>query len=221
MVPQMTVLQKTINAIFNKKPKQPVIKGGYRWVPDPIFFYQTAYTHGKVQYLEIAKDFLSVEPGSFLPHAAYAKSQTSNLVKNTTHYVGTQFITYNKLRQLEEVKGKISGWQKIARIEAKARKTGLQPCQLHTLPNPFQALEIADVAQLKAVSESPDWQAFLDHACSNGVGAIRALHALPESKRKKFRAFMRDCGCSWWKPKAIWSEWERALRAIDPQHLLQ
>ena len=51
MVPQMTVLQKTINAIFNKKPKQPVIKGGYRWVPDPIFFYQTAYTHGKVQYL--------------------------------------------------------------------------------------------------------------------------------------------------------------------------
>ena len=181
------------------------------------FSYEIAHSIGKVQYLEIAKDYMSCSPGSFISHAPYTK--TSNNYKGT-QYLGKRFTCYDKKTQLLEVKNQTSKWQNIVRIEAKCRKTGLQPCQLHTLPNPFNSLEIADTALLKAIPD-PEFQVWLAHAQSEKVGTTRAMHTLLEARRKKFRHYLRDCEALWYDPVKIWETWGNALQSIAPATLLQ
>ena len=182
------------------------------------FGYEVAHTIGKTQYIEVAKDYMTLAPASFIAHAPYTK--TSNNHKGT-QYMGKQFTCYDKKKQLQEVKHQTSNWQNIVRIEAKARKTGIQPANLHTLANPFKALEVADRAALEAIQdqEFQDW--LLDCTAPDGKGTTRALHLLPEAKRKKFRHYLRDCAAPWYDPEEIFSTWGTALQAIAPATLLQ
>lgn len=182
------------------------------------FGYEIAHTIGKTQYIEVAKDYMTCSPGSFITHAPYTKTSNNH---QGTQYMGKQFVCYDKKKQLQEVKDQTSNWQSIVRIEAKARKTGIQPANLHTLANPFKALEVADRAALEAIQD-PIFQKWLQ-ACTapDGVGTTRAMHSLSEAKRKKYRGYLRDCACSWWNPSEIWGTWHSALVQIDPVTLLQ
>ena len=182
------------------------------------FGYEIAHAIGKTQYLEIAKDYMTCSPGSFIAHAPYTKTSNNH---QGTQYLGEKFTCYDKKKQLQEVKNQTSNWQNIVRIEAKARKTGIQPANLHTLANPFNSLEIADRAALEAIQdqEFQDW--LLDGTAPDGKGTTRALHLLPEAKRKKFRHYLRDCAADWYDPEEIFSTWGNALQAIAPATLLK
>jgi len=178
-----------------------------------LFSYQKSYLNGRVQYLEIAQDYMTIPPGSFISHAPYTKS--SNVFKGT-QYLGKAYTCYDKRKQLKEVKNQTSKWQNIVRLEAKCRKTGVQPCNLHTLANPFAGLEIACIARLQAIAD-PEFQEWLELAQS--VGTTSALHALPEARRKKFRQHLRDCAAPWYDPVKIWDTWSNALQSIAPETL--
>ena len=176
------------------------------------FNYNHAYELGKVQYIELAKDYLSNVQTKIIPHSSSCKS--SNIFPGTANqYIGKKYVLYDKKQQLQQVKNLNTNWETVFRIEAKARRTGITPCQLLTLPNPFQGLELASLAPARAILD-PLWHQFLDNAQKCGVND--ALTTQSEQTRKKFRSLLRSCAVPWFKPEHLWaSEWPKAVQALQ------
>ena len=177
----------------------------------PEFSYSFVSQIGRISYLEVCKDYLSVKTSDILPHSAYSKF--SDVYPGTqNHKLGSTHAIYDKKLQLHDVKSVESPWTQICRIEAKVRHTGLKVTELHTLPNPLKNLELASMALLKA-SNDPNFQQFLDRAQKVGVTTAMTTHT--KYQRKKLRHYLRECAVPWFNPEQIWTEWPRTVQALQ------
>lgn len=183
--------------------------------------YETAFNCGKVRYIEVAKDFISVPLDSFLPHSPLTRKpyKDDSSKCETTHYVGKdKYTIYDKKFLLEEKK-QACEWSNLTRLEVEEHRTDLHPWQLPNLPNLFRGLECADLAALQGIQD-PKFKAWLSIAQNRGE--TFAMRGLTPYQRRKMRACLRQCPADWWNPEKFWgNEWSKALQAIDLQHLLQ
>ncbi len=46
-------------------------------------------------------------------------------------------------------------------------------------------------------------------------GLTAALAVLPEERRTKYRAYLKEHTKPWWKPDAIWGNWSQALKILE------
>ena len=189
----------------------------------PDFNYEKLYQTGKVNYLELACDTLSHRKNRFLPYRrGCVKSKVwIDAVEGHqgTTYLGSEesnlrFAIYDKYKQMTAMgKKPFTSTMPHTRIEARMRSLGVVAADLLNIENPFLKLRIADLQSAKAMSDDPDWQAFLVDSLQ--VGVPEALHTRPE-KRKKYREALSSVKVNWWSPAERWIGLLNALKAIAP-----
>ena len=186
--------------------------------------YLLLYQTGKVNYLELAADWLSRKHHSFLPYRKYCTK--SEIYKEGDGYLGSTYLgskisdlrfrIYDKQKQLNDT-GK-STFTKVlphTRIEAAMRRMGVAPADLIQMKNPFKKLLIADLAEAKSASPDADWQAFIVESLTH-EGVPDALSKRPQNVRKKYLAMLDKRQVSWWNPDKIWTELPLALKRVAP-----
>lgn len=104
------------------------------------------------------------------------------------------------------------------RLEVTLRKTGLVPCNLASLANPFLKKLILDLSKAAAIKDRKfTW--FIKSAQIKGIAAaIQGQKTDP--RRKRMRALLSTCQADWFNPNSIWSGRDKALEGIEPDWLL-
>jgi hypothetical protein len=188
----------------------------------PEVNYAKLFHTANVSYIELNADSPSHALHTFIPFRA--KCNVSFVYKNELAPVGTTYLgsnvsdlrfrVYDKRTHLLETGG-VAHFDIHTRIEAIVRHTGVAAYKLpHSLSNPFQKLEIADLHRAHELSKKPDWQAFLAECLASGSAA--ALSKCKKYQRKKFMTMLRASSAPWWNANFIWQGFPAALSAIAP-----
>ena len=187
-------------------------------------FYESVYGTARVSYIELAVDSLKLERANLIPFRS--RTNQSSIYENKdgskgSVYLGglksdTRFCIYDKARQLADTKQSGHSQHKVrTRIEARLRHTKLSPCELvHSLPNPFKRLGLADRNSARLLTDNGQWHDFLD-GCET-AGSAATLSQCSKETRKKNMDMLRTCRVANWNPDYFWEGLPVAIAAIEP-----
>jgi hypothetical protein len=183
--------------------------------------------HGRVTMIEITVDLpgIGVDQFDVIPkQAVYRQAWGKNGHLETIvlgKAKGNQTKIYNRGKKRTD-KGQKWHGPITTRIERRLRPQGLKLTALPTIPNPFAGI-ILPASNLPAPPKEPAstsylWTMFQDSIKSRGLAG--ALNLLPEARRTRYRAWLKQHPEPWWSPQVIWSHWPKYitdLRISDPQ----
>ncbi len=169
-----------------------------------IYSLYHAQNHGKISYLEIARDFVGVENESILPWSMYSRREkifkNHDKGTNETIYLGSrgsarQFVIYDKRLQLI-AKGLPCAYPSLLRVEVRLKNLGILVKDIGHLPDQFKNLYIANLLKARVLSNAADWQSFIQIV--ENSGAVSAFSTLTKYHRKTYREQLIKCGAHWW-----------------------
>lgn len=174
--------------------------------------------HGKITRLDVAVDLPGIRPGAFsvLPKQGATQrvfevnGQLETLILGKKN--GHQTIVYNKKKQRLAKKQQWDG-PSTTRVERR-----LCPPQVATftdlsqLPNPFLALMLVEMPGPPEGEKPWIWELFKDAVAVRHLQPALAL--LPEARRTKYRAHLKQHAHAMWDADAIWKNWPAALVSL-------
>lgn len=193
----------------------------------PELTYEFLYFNGRVAYIELARDCLSLDRKNIIPYRSHTRS--SNVyIEKATGYRGTITLgseasrekcrIYAKNRQLKNTGKDNYGYAKFAhrtRIETASRHIGLSPSEVAAkMENRFAKVECFDLTACRAYSDDAGWQSLLD-ICETD-GSATALKLVPTQRKQKFLAMMRTCAVPHCDLASAWAELPKAMEIVAP-----
>lgn len=170
--------------------------------------------HGRVTMIEITVDLPGIEVDQFDPlpkQSLYRQAWGKDGLLETVVLGkpnGNQTKIYNRGKKRTD---KGQKWQGpvTTRVERRLRPQGLKLTALPQIPNPFVGVTVPASSILAPPNEPKNktylWTLFQDSIKVRGMSV--ALSLLPEDKRSKYRAWLKQNPVSWWNPQAIWKHW--------------
>lgn len=193
----------------------------------PELTYEFLYFNGKVAYIELARDCLSLDRQKIIPYRSHTHS--SNVyIEKATGYRGTATLgsrasrekvrVYNKKRQLKNANKGSTGYENFScrtRFEAVSRHTRLSPSAIgEKMKNRFKNVECFDLDACRGLSDDPEWQDLLN-VCETD-GSASALKQIPAQKKQKFLAMMRICAVPHCNLASAWADLPKAMEIVAP-----
>ena len=176
--------------------------------------------HGKISRLDVAIDFpgLKLAQLLFLPKQSATTKEWAQNGAMTGFQIGKKNGSHIQIYDRgakRQAKKQSSAGKKGVRIECRKRYLQMSLSSLHKLACPFEKF-----LPVKAYPSCPRfekkrylWQFFKDSVAQRGAPAALAL--LPQAKRTKYRAYLKQNAIRQWDLEAIWSEWPKVLNDLE------
>lgn len=192
----------------------------------PLLTYEYLYFEGRVAYIELAHDCLSLDRDRIIPYRSHARA--SNLhIEPETGYRGTITIGSNKSREKCRIYAKdrqLKNFSKVdtaygkfpsrTRFEIISRHIGMSASEVPSkMKNRFKNIECFDLPACRGIIADSEWQAFID-SCRDD-GAVFALRQNPH-RRKHYLAMLRSCAVPHFTPASGWMGVAEAMAIVAP-----
>lgn len=193
----------------------------------PDLSYASLFEKGRVAYIEVALDSLSLARENLIPFRAYSRISDVYLENDTGHRgavtLGSEksrerICVYDKKRKFQE-EGKekdtpYSNFKYRTRIESKSRHIGLSPSKVGLkMKNRFSKLEIADLQMAYQLFKDQDWHVFLKLCEIDGSASALKQNA---AKKSEYLARLRQCAVPNCRPADHWKKLPQAMQVIAP-----